>query len=132
MAALVLVAMSITGDVTAVSSRWTDDRSRIVTDATVTTPAGDVVVSELGGTVDGLTMRTMPGPAMLELGMRVTVVAHEDVDLSQRAHTVVDDVKVLAEPAGFVRTGPTKAGHYLWWESGCIFVTVDAAGTTEI
>jgi MYXO-CTERM domain-containing protein len=31
-----------------------------------------------------------------------------------------------------VRTGPTKAGHYLYWESGCIFMTVDAAGTREV
>jgi hypothetical protein len=31
-----------------------------------------------------------------------------------------------------VRTGPTKAGHYLKWESGCVYVTEDAAGTTAI
>jgi MYXO-CTERM domain-containing protein len=64
--------------------------------------------------------------------MQVAVAAHPDTDLSQRMHVVVDGVKVLAYPEGFVRTGPTKAGHYLYWESGCIFVTVDADGTKEI
>lgn len=134
MPALLLVAASltVTGDVTATSSHWTSDGSRIVTEATVTTPAGDTVVSQLGGTVDGLTMRTMPAPPMLELGMRVTVIAHDDLDLAQQSHIVVDDIKVLADPAGFVRTGPTKAGHSLYWESGCIFVTPDAAGTTAL
>ena len=124
--------MAVTGDVTAAASQWTADGSRIVTEATVTTPTGDVIVSQLGGTVDGLTMRTMPALPALELGMRVTVAAHDAMDLAQRAHTVVDDVVVLAGPAGFVRTGPTKAGHALYWESGCIFVTLDSAGTTAI
>ena len=124
--------VTVEGDVTAVASRWTSDRTRIVTEATVETASGDFVVSQLGGTVDGLTMRTFPGPAILDLGMRVTVGAHSDVDLSQQPHLVVDTVKVLADRNEFVRTGPTKAGKYLYWESGCVFVTIDDAGTKEI
>jgi MYXO-CTERM domain-containing protein len=124
--------MSVTGDVIATHSRWVSDRSRIVTDATVRTPDGDVVVTQLGGSVDGLGMRAFPGPEMLATGMRVTLAAHEGRDLARRAHVMVDDVKVDAYPPGFVRTGPTKAGHSLYWESGCIFLTVDAAGTKEI
>ena len=128
-----VLAMTVTGNVVDTRSHWTADGSRIVTEATVQTDAGDtIVVSQLGGTVDGLTMRTMPGPEILTLGERVTVDAHPDLDLAQRTHVVVDDLKVLAEPEGFVRTGPTKAGHYLYWESGCIFVTYDSAGTKEI
>jgi hypothetical protein len=127
-----LLAMAVTGNVVETHSFWTDDGSRIVTEATVMTSDGPVVVSELGGTVDGLTMRTMPGPEMLEPGMVVAIAAHEDLDLRQVKHVLVDDVKLLASPEGFVRTGPTKAGHYLYWESGCVFVTVDAAGTSEI
>jgi MYXO-CTERM domain-containing protein len=125
----------VTGDVIAVHSHWTADGSRIVTEATLRTPAGEIVVSELGGSVDGLSMITMPGPARLELGMTVEVATHDDVDLAQRPHTLVDDVRILALPPfreDFVRTGPTKAGHYLYWESGCIFVTIDADGTKEI
>ncbi len=90
------------------------------------------MVSQLGGTVDGLTMRTFPGPAILAPGMRVAVAAHPDLDLAQRTHNVVDSLRVLTEAPGFVRTGPTKAGGYLYWESGCVYVTVDAAGTKQL
>jgi hypothetical protein len=124
--------MTIEGDVVAAHSYWTDDGSRIVTEATVHTPDGDVTVSQLGGSVDGIGMITMPGPAMLEPGMTVAVAAHRDLDLAQQEHVVLDSVKVLGYPAGYVRTGPTKAGHYLYWESGCVFVTLDSAGTSAI
>jgi len=124
--------MTVEGEVTATTSRWTRDGSRIVTESTVRTDAGDVVVSQLGGSVDGLGMRTMPGPEMLVPGMRVAVAAHADLDLAQRTHVVVDRVRVLAMPPGYVRTGATKAGNYLYWESGCIFVTADADGTKQL
>jgi hypothetical protein len=124
--------VSVEGVVVDANSRWTGDHSRIVTEATVRTPSGDVVVSQLGGSVDGLTMRTFPGPEILVPGMRVAVSAHEGVDLAQRTHVVVDDLRVLDDPSGFVRTGPTKAGRYLFWESGCVLVTVDADGTKEV
>jgi hypothetical protein len=124
--------MFIDGDVIAAHSYWTDDRSRIVTEATVRTSDGDVVVSQLGGSVDGIGMITMPGPALLEPGMHVSVAAHKDVDLSQQEHVVLDSVKVVAYPSGYVRTGPTKAGHSLYWMTRSVAVTVDAAGTNEI
>ncbi len=125
-------AMTVTGDVTAAQSRWTADGTRIVTEATIRTDTGDVVVSQLGGTVDGLTMRTFPGPEVLVPGMRVTVSAQTAPDLSMRMHNAVDGIKILAMPPGYVRTGTTKAGNYLFWESACVFLTVDAAGTKEI
>jgi MYXO-CTERM domain-containing protein len=124
--------MAVEGYVTDAHARWTQDASRIITEATVRTAAGDVVVSQLGGTIDGLTMRTFPGPRILEPGMQVAVGAHRDVDMEAREYVVVDQVKVIADVASFVRTGPTKAGHSLFWESGCVFVTVDAAGTKEV
>ena len=124
--------MTVTGEVVDAKSHWIADGSRIVTEATIHTDTGDVVVSQLGGTVDGLTMRTMPGPDVLEAGMQVTVAGRYDFDLSLAPHVDVVGVKVTAYPAGFVRTGPTKAGHYLYWESGCVFMTVDAAGSKEI
>jgi uncharacterized protein (TIGR03382 family) len=125
--------MTVSGVVTDARGRWTADGSRIVTDATVTTATGDVVVSQLGGTVDGVTMRTFPTLARpLELGMYVEVAAHDDYDLAQRRYVVVDDVHVVQDVGAFVRTGPTKAGRPLFWESGCIFVTLDSAGTTAV
>jgi hypothetical protein len=125
--------MTIDGDVVAAHSYWTGDGSRIVTEATVLTPDGQqVVVSQLGGSVDGVAQISWPGPPPLVVGMKVAVAAHRDVDLSQREHVVLDSVKVMAYPPNYVRTGPTKDGQYLKWESGCVFVTIDAAGTTAI
>lgn len=97
--------MIVEGDVVAVHGYWTDDRSRIVTEATVQTPDGPVVVSQLGGSADGIGMITIPGPPRLEPGMRVAVAAHQDLDRSQREHAVVDSVKVLAYPPDYVRRG---------------------------
>jgi len=111
---------------------WTDDGRTILTDAVVRTPDGDRVVTQLGGHADGLTMRIFDGDEPLVVGMQVALAAHDDRDLAKRTYTVVDSVKVLAWPQGFVRTGPTQAGHYLFWESGCAFVTPDAGGTKEI
>jgi hypothetical protein len=130
---MALPVMTIDGDVIAAHSYWTEDDSRIVTEATVRTADGqEVVVSQLGGSVDGLGMIQMPGPAILEPGMHVAIAAHKDVDLSQQEHVVLDSAKVITYPPGYVRTGPTKAGNYLKWASGCVFVTVDSAGTTAI
>ena len=124
--------MTVDGNVVDVQSHWTADGGRIVTDATIQTPDGPVVVTQLGGHADGLGQRVFDGEPLIELGMRVTVIAHPDYDLSSRLHNVVDSVKVTADPAGFVRTGPTKAGNYLYWESGCVFLTIDSDGTKEV
>ena len=125
--------MFIDGDVIAAHSFWTEDGSRIVTEATSLGADGQqVVVSQLGGSVDGIGMIQMPGQEILSPGMHVAAAAHSDVDLQQREHVVLDSVRVMAYPEGFVRTGPTKAGHPLKWESGCVFVTIDADGTTAI
>jgi hypothetical protein len=125
--------MTIEGSVTDVQSRWTADHSRIVTEAVVMTASGPVTVSQLGGSVDGYGMIAVPGTPILQVGAQATVQAHVANDLAGVAHVVVDGATMtgLAEPA-FVRTGPTKAGHYLYWESGCIFATPDADGTKEI
>ena len=133
MLALVLAPMTMSGVVSDTTSHWTADGSRIVTEATIATAGGAVVVSQLGGTVDGVTMRTFPTLSRpLERGMYVAVAAHDDVDLAQQRHVVVDDVQVIDAGGAFVRTGPTKAGHFLYWESGCIFVTLDSAGTAAV
>jgi MYXO-CTERM domain-containing protein len=124
---------TIEGHVVEATGRYTEDGSRIVTEARVRTADGtEVTVSQLGGTVDGLTMRQWPGPEPLLAGMRVAVATHDDTDLDNRAHLVVDDVRVLAMPPGFVRTGPTKGGKSLFWESGCVFLVIDADGTKHL
>lgn len=122
----------IDGVVIEARSHWTSDGSRIVTDATVRTSTGDVVVSQLGGSVDGIGMIQFPGPEILTPGMRVTVAAHSAVDGSAREHIVFDSAKIIAYPPSYVRTGLTKGGKALFWENSCVFVTEDAAGTTAI
>src|SRR5882672_8652941 len=129
---MALPVMSFQGEVVEAHSFWTEDGSRIVTEATVTTPDGDVVVSQIGGSADGYGMIQLPGPELLVPGMIVTLAAHKDIDLAQVEHVLVDGVKVEAYPPNFVRTGPTKAGRYLYWESGCVFVTVDPSSTHEV
>jgi uncharacterized protein (TIGR03382 family) len=124
---------TVEGLVMDTTARWTEDGDRIVTEARVRTADGaEVIVSQLGGTADGLTMRQWPGPEPLITGMRVAVSAHDDTDLDNRAHLVVDDVRVLAMPEGYVRTGPTKGGHSLYWESACVFLVIDADGTKAL
>ena len=76
-----LLAMAVSGTVVETHSHWTSDGSRIVTEATLDTPDGRVVVSQLGGTVDGLTMRTFPGPEIMEPGMQVAIAAHDAMEL---------------------------------------------------
>jgi len=125
--------MAIEGDVVAVHSYWTDDGSRIITEAQVRAPDGsEVTVSQLGGSADGIGMVVFDGTPLLELGMTVALAAHRGLDLSQQEHLVLDSARVLAQPAGFVRTGPTKGGKSLYWESGCVFITLDADGTKAI
>lgn len=123
--------MQIEGVVTGATSRWTADGSRIVTEAVIATATGEVTVSQLGGTVDGMTMRTIPGPPTLAPGMKVSVDAHAAADLSSRSSLVVDALQVTGG-FEFVRTGPTKGGKPLYWKSGCVQVTTDSEGTTAL
>src|SRR5215468_11814310 len=94
--------MTIEGDVVAVHSYWTDDGSRIETDATIQTADGQqVVVNQLGGTVDGIGMIQMPGERILQVGMHVAVAAHMGLDELQQEHVVLDSAKIITEVPGF-------------------------------
>ncbi len=124
--------MTISGTVVEVHSHWTSGGERIVTESTIAGPDGTFVVTQVGGTADGLGQIVFDGTPLLEQGMYVDGVAHTDQDLSGTSHNVLDAIKVRSWPSGFVRTGPTKAGHYLFWESGCIYLNLDSAGTKEI
>ncbi len=125
--------MTISGTVVEVHSRWTSGGEAIVTDSTIEQPDGSMaVVQQLGGSAGGLGQHVFDDVPLLALGMRVDLAAHRAEDLAGLTHTVVDGVKIRAQPSAFVRTGPTTAGHALYWESGCIFVTPDSAGTKEV
>src|SRR6266478_9323428 len=96
--------MSVTGNVIDAHGRWTDDGSSIVTEATIQTADGLVVVTQLGGSADGYGMITFPGPAILAPGMQVALGAHADADLAGRMHVMVDTVGVTGNVPYFVRT----------------------------
>ena len=60
------------GEVVAATARWTTDGASIVTDVRLRTAGGaDVVVSQVGGHVDGITMVVLHGPPALVPGQRV-------------------------------------------------------------
>src|SRR5258708_39397586 len=118
--------MTIDGGVIAVASHWTDDGSRIVTEATVRTAGGDVVVNQMGGTVDGIGMVQMPGPTILAPGMRVAGAAHKGMDELAQEHVVLDSERGLDYLPGFVRTTGMTRHHPLYWGPGCASVTIDA------
>lgn len=123
--------VSVEGVVQRSTSRWTADGSRIVTEAVIATAQGEVTVTQLGGTVDGIGMRTMPGPPILVPGMVVAVAASSATDLSAREHLAVEQVQVTGG-FEFVRTGPTNAGKSLYWKSGCVEITTDLDGTNDL
>ncbi|CAN5240277.1 hypothetical protein BH11MYX1_BH11MYX1_21620 [soil metagenome] len=128
-----MTAMTLSGTVVEVHSHWTSGGEQIVTESTIEQPDGNlVVVSQVGGSADGLGQHVYDDVPLLVRGMRVDLAAHAADDLAGVSHNVVDGVKVRFQPSAFVRTGPTTAGHPLYWESGCIFVTPDADGTKEI
>jgi hypothetical protein len=124
----------IRGEVTAATSRWTADGSRIVTESTIR--AGDgtaTTVSQLGGTVGTLAMRTFPGEAILAPGMEVEVIAARARTGAGREVLAAGTVTVLRDARlPFVRTGPTPGGNYLYWASSCAIVATGAEGTRAI
>ena len=114
---------SIRGDVVSATGRWVG--GEIVTDVVIRTDDGaEVRVTQLGGRAGGYGQRVFGGPDPLEVGMRATVRAPGGV---------VTHVDVLdASRLPFVRTGPTEGGSFLYWKSGCVFLTYDEGGTAQI
>lgn len=138
--ARVAASAPLTGEVVASHGRWTADGQRIVTESVVRRLDGSkVVVSQLGGTADGLTMRLVASDGrgdgvdatLLQVGMQVELAVHTGATTSGDAIIVVDQV-VRQGGSDFVRTGPTKAGHSLAWASGCAQLFYDSAGTSHL
>ncbi len=127
-------AVTLEGDVVGARGHWSDDGRRIVTVATIRDSAGaETEVRALGGSADGFGQITYPGTPWLEPGMHVTITGHPATTRRGRPVVVVDDA--IVHPGGgaapFVREGPV-AGHYLYWASGCVILSYDAAGTAQV
>lgn len=122
--------VSIQGVVQSATSRWTADGARIVTESVIATDSGQVTVTQVGGTVDGIGMVAFHTPPLLAPGMVVAVVARAE-DGPTAGPMAVEDVQVTGG-FEFVRTGPTKSGKSLYWKSGCVEITTDLDGTTDL
>lgn len=126
---------ALTGEVTAANSRWTDDGLRLYTTATIRTDDGRVEQLRVpGGSADGLAVVQFDGARPLPhlaVGQRVAVTRTRGTRDGTGA-LVVDELAVLRDVQGFVRTGPTRAGAYLRWASGCVMLTPSTAGTSSI
>jgi hypothetical protein len=114
----------LVGEVVATHGRFADAGRLIVTDVVLRTGSGhDVVVTQLGGRAGGLGQRMIPSPAPLVEGDRVRVQVRDGL---------VTGVGPDPTVSSFVRTGPTRANRFVFWRSGCVFITYDAAGTVDL
>ncbi len=124
----------VTGEVIRADGRWTADGSRIVTDATVRTIDGEVlVVSQLGGHAGGYTMVVWHGQPALEPGLRVRLALAPD-PRRPGAAWLADDVVVedATRAAPAVRTTTRKSGRPLAWAKSCVEVTRARDGTSGL
>jgi hypothetical protein len=109
------------GEVLATQGRFADGGRLIVTDVVLRADDGrEVMVTQLGGSAGGLAQKSWPAPPRLEVGMHARVILRDGL------------VAAVTPDPGFVRTGPTEGDHFLYWESGCIFIRYDAAGTEDL
>ena len=95
---------------------------------------GAVIVSQLGGTVDGLDdAHDARARSCSQPGMMVAVDAHEAIDLAAahaRRRRRREGARVC--PRASCAPARRRPATTSYWESGCVFVTLDAAGTNEI
>lgn len=123
-------AAVLVGDVVATHAAWSADDRAIVTAATVRTPAGDVVVEQLGGTADGYTMVVYDGDPLLAVGMRAEITARAAGPARWFADRVIDRTPLGRGP--YVRTTTSRSGLPLAWAKGCAQLGYAVEGTTAI
>ena len=135
----------LTGQVLSARSRWARGGTAIVTESVLRLDGGgEVTVRQLGGSVDGIAMVTIPGPAVLEAGDRVSAEVALARDLSGRESRLIQRLWLAPEPGTsgpgatgggrmpFVQTVATRTRAPLAWESSCAIVTFHADGTTHV
>lgn len=106
--------------------------SKIVTRSVIRDADGNEhQVHQLGGTVNGIGMRVIPGTKLL--------TADEQVQVATRTIPGGSDSQPVEQVLWRNRPGvlksvrtTNKTGAELYWSSNCVFITYDAAGTTHI
>jgi len=135
----------LTGEVLSARSRWVRGGTAIVTESVLRLDDGrQVTVRQLGGSVDGIAMVSIPAPTLLQAGDRVSAQVVVARDRRGRESRLVE--RLWAAPEGgtsgssatggtrmpFVRTVATRTRAPLAWESGCAIVTFHADGTSHV
>lgn len=149
------MSVQIDGRVVSSQSRWSG--KRIVTESLVRQDDGsEILVTQMGGTVDGIGMVQFPGQPLLSAGDLVTLDVPARAKNASRTGTKVamEPVPVLAvialapsadapdgpemqkdlgwhPPPGYVRT-INKYAAPLYWSSGCVFIAYDESGTSHV
>jgi MYXO-CTERM domain-containing protein len=151
-------SIQIDGRVVSSQARWSG--KRIVTESLVRQDDGrELLVTQMGGTVDGIGMVQFPGQPLLSAGDLVSLEVPAQAKATSKAtRATMDPVPVLAvialapsaaappgpemlpetlkgtgwhPPPGYVRT-VNKFAAPLYWSSGCVFIAYDDSGTSHV
>ncbi len=132
----------LAGVVVSSQARFTADGTQIVTESVVEQTDGSrTTLTQRGGETSGYGMLVNGAPPLLRQGDHVELRARSSqTRRGAPGHTIVaiDRLAPAATPRGEgfhplhsrILTRETQAPTY--WASGCIFVTLDEAGTTQI
>ena len=119
-------------------SSWGSEGRQIVTESTIERDDGtSAVVVQLGGSVDGIGMKAIPGPPMLRQGDRIVAEVFPQEASPHRfqlhsAQIVQSTAARMDEPRLFFGRTLNTTGQLLYWATGCIKVTYHSAGTTHL
>jgi uncharacterized protein (TIGR03382 family) len=126
---------TVSGQVVSTRSHWARGRTSIVTESVLRTDDGrEVTVRQLGGSVDGIRMVVLHGPAIARAGDRVSARVAVSRDLRGVVSRPVRTLSLLDGSGAipFVRTEASRTRAQLAWESGCAQLYFDEAGTSHI
>ncbi len=129
------------GSIISSRSRWGYDHNAIVTESVLLRADGsEVVIHQLGGSIDGLSMRVSHHPALLRVGERVQIDSAVGQSLrGKRFHQLERIRSRHSDPnqpkenstQEFVRAANAD-NTPIFWKSGCAFVNTAVEGSTQI
>jgi len=133
---------TVSGAVISAGARLTSDGSTIVTDAVIRTQDGEEIpVIQVGGEVGELKMEVIPGPGVLRTGTLVTVELNGSTTVEKTlTWTLVEILEEKEDEKSPSNNGRSQRyarslsedGQNLYWPSGCVYLTYDAAGTSSL
>lgn len=129
------------GEIVSSHSRWGYGQSAIVTESVLQRLDGSqVVIHQLGGSVEGLSMRVSHHPAVLQVGDRVAIDTTSGQSLSGKRFVQLNEIRSRHSPTlgdkyessrDFVRAANTN-NTAIFWLSGCAFINTATEGSQDI